>query len=126
MVRFGPFLVLRFRCVAAAIRNSSILLALCVNQLVGFSEDFLFTQDHILLAWVSILVVESQPCIVLTVIKLLLIYQQVPVFLSHPLGQRLFRRATGAIIHLVFQEHSAGKLPGDGVPREQDVERIAV
>ena len=116
MVRFHPFLVLRFLGIAAL--NDSILLARCVNQLVGFLAAFPFTQNLILLAQISIRVIEFQPFVFLPVVKRFLIHQQVPLVRSIPLGQGLFRRLAGSIFCLVVQEHSAGKLPGNGVPCE--------
>ena len=117
IVRFGPFLVLRLLCVPAAIRNSSIFLALCVNQLIGSLEAFPFTQNLILLARISICVIEFQPFVFLPVVKRFLIHQQVPFSRSIPLGQGLFCRVAGTIIHLIFQENVTGKQPVDGCIR---------
>ena len=123
MVRFRPFLVLRFLGIAAL--NGSILLALCVNQSIGFLEAFLFTKNLILLALGSIRVIELQPCFVFTGIKLRLIRQQVPFIRSIPLGQRL-RCVAGITFRLVVQENITGKQPFDGGIRAKSVKRSAI
>lgn len=123
MVRFRPFLVLRLLGIATL--NDSILLARCVNQLVGFLAAFPFTQDLILLAQISIRVIEFQPFVFLPVVKRFLIHQQVPLVRSIPLGQRL-RRAAGITFRLVVQENITGKLPVDGGIRAKSVKRSAI
>ena len=123
MVRFGPFLELRFLGIATL--NGSILLALCVNQLVGPLDAFPFTQNLILLALFSIRVIEFQPFVSLPVVKLRLIRQQVPFIRSIPLGQRL-RRAAGITFRLVVQENITGKHPVDGGIRAKSVKRSAI
>ena len=123
MVRFGPFLVLRLLGIATL--NDSILLARCVNQLVGFLAAFPFTQNLILLAQISIRVIEFQPFVFLPVVKRFLIHQQVPLVRSIPLGQGL-RRAAGITFRLVVQENITGKLPVDGGIRAKSVKRSAI
>ena len=123
MVRFRPFLVLLFLDIATL--NGSILLALCVNQLVGFLDAFPFTQDLILLARCSIRIIECQPFVFLPVVKLRLIRQQVPFIRSIPLGQRL-RCVAGITFRLVVQENITGKQPFDGGIRAKSVKRSAI
>ena len=123
MVRFRPFLVLRFLGIAAL--NDSILLARCVNQLVGFLAAFPFTQNLILLAQISIRVIEFQPFVFLPVVKRFLIHQQVPFIRSIPLGQRL-RCAARIAFRLVVQENITGKHPVDGGIRAKSVKRSAI